>query len=495
MAANAKDIIVIGGGFGGLSAAIRLTLAGHRVTLLEKRDQLGGRAYQYAINGFRFDGGPTVITAPHLFDDLFALAGRRREDYFQLVPLDPYYRIFDPAGRTFDYQRDPVAMCAQIEAWNPGDVRGYNLLSRRVERIFAQFYRLTERPFLRLSDMLGIMPAMLRLGAIVPMYHYAALHLKDPFLRQVFSFHPLLIGGSPLDTPSIFALIMQVEREWGVHYAVGGTGAIVAAMGRLLAELGATICLNTEVRQIIIRDRQAVGVKLADGTEIAADAIVCNGDTSFAYRHLIAPEHQRPLTRLRIERLAYSFSLMVIYFGTNRRYTETPLRHHNVILTGSTHRLLRQVNRARGLPDDLALYLHMPTITDPTIAPEGCESFYVLAIVPNLRARIDWAEVGPTYRDRIMTYLENHYLPGLQDSIVAEHRIDPVHFATTLNSYRGAAFGVRPSLLQSAWLRPHNRSDEFENLYFVGASTHPGAGIPAVLASGKIAADLIAKRG
>lgn len=488
-----RKIAVIGGGFGGLSAAIRLCLQGHKVTLFDKRDRLGGRGYQYQMDGFRFDGGPTVITAPYMFDELFEAAGRKRDDYFQLLPVDPYYRIFDENGHAFDYHRDMAHMLEQVERWSPGDVDGYRRLMDHVERIFDRFYQYTDQPFLRVTDMLKIMPDMLRLGTMRSMHPFTARYIQHPFLRKIFSFHPLLIGGSPFNTPAIFALIMHVERKWGVHYAAGGTGAIVAGLGRLFEELGGELRLNTEVSQIMIRDGRAAGVKLAGGDEIAADAVVCNGDVAFAYRHLIPAEHQRRATRWGLENLAHSFSLVVIYFGTKRRYTDSALAHHNVILTKRYHGLLRDIHRGQHLPDDFALYLHMPTITDPSIAPAGCESFYVLSVVPNLGAPIDWAAQAQPYRDRIMQFLEDHYLPDLQANIITEHRIDPVHFHTTLNSHKGAAFGVQPSLFQSAWMRPHNRSRQFPNLYFVGAATHPGAGVPSVLASGKIAADLIAQ--
>jgi phytoene desaturase len=489
--AGRKDIVVIGAGFGGLSAAIRLQLQGHRVTLLDKRDQPGGRGYQYQIEGFRFDGGPTVITAPYMFDDLFAQAGRKREDYFQLLPLDPYYRIFNEDGRHFDYRSRHADMVEQVRQWSPGDVAGYERFSRAVHEVFDQFYPMTDRSFQRLPDMLRIMPGMLRRGLFLSMYQYTSLFIKDEFLRRIFSFHPLLIGGSPLNTPSIFSLIMQVEKEWGVHYAVGGTGAIVRALATLFTELGGQLCVNTEVRQIVIRDGRAAGVKLADGVEIPAQAVVCNGEIAHTYQHLIAPEHQHPLIKLRLQTMGYSSSLMVIYFGTKKRYTGGKLAHHNIIVAERYHALLREIFGGRQLPRDLALYLHMPTATDPSIAPPGCESFYVLALVPNLDANINWGEAGQHYRDRIMNFLEEHYLPDLQANIIAEHRIDPIHFRDTLNSHKGAAFAFQPSLLQAAWFRPHNRSDQFENLYFVGAGTHPGAGVPAVFSSGKIAADMI----
>jgi phytoene desaturase len=491
-----QKIIVIGSGFGGLGAAIRLAAKGHTVEIFEKRDKVGGRAYQYDLNGFKFDGGPTVITGPYMFDEIFAAAGRNRADYFTLTPLDPFYRIFDHQGRHFDYWRNHEDTLAEVNRWNSTEAAGYLKLARQTQSIFELFHPYTDQPFLHLSDLLGdffkVVPAMVRLQAFQGTYRYVSKYIKDDFLRQVFSFHPLLVGGNPFETPSLYTLILQFEKAWGVYYARGGAGAIVAGLGRLFTELGGQIHLNTEVQEIIIKNRRAVGVRLADGSDHYADQVICNGDVAFAYRHLIPAEYRRKYTDRRLERLKYSSSLFVIYFGTKRRYLDSKLAHHNLILNQRYRELLGDIfgRRAR-LPDDFVLYLHMPTKTDPTIAPEGCESFYVLSLVPHLDAGVDWAVMAKPYRDRIMQFLEDNYLPDLQANIIAEHYIDPRHFQNTLNSYKGAAFSVRPTWLQSIYFRPHNRSEEFENLYFVGAGTHPGAGVPAVLSSGKIAAELI----
>lgn len=486
-----RNIVVIGGGFGGLAAANRLAAKGHNVTLFDKRDKLGGRGYQYEINGFKFDGGPTVMTIPYLFDDIFAAAGKDRRDYFELVPLDPYYRIFDHEGRYFDYRARQEDALAEVERWSPEDVDGYRKLIAHSERIFNRFYVDTEKPYLHLTDMLPLMMPMVKLRAFLSAYRFVSGYIKNDFLRRVFSYHPLLIGGNPLTTPAIFLLITTVERKWGVHYAMGGTGAAVAGLGRLLEEQGAAIHLSTEVAEITVRDRRVTGVRLTDGTFVEADDVVCNGDVAFAYHHLIPAQHRRIYTDRRIDHMQYSMSLCVIYFGTKRRYLDSKLAHHNVILNQRYQGLLNDIFHHRGLPEDFSLYLHMPSITDPTIAPEGCESFYVLSPVSTLDSGVDWRTQARPYRDRIMQFLEDNYLPDLQANIIAEHWIDPLHFQNTLNSYRGAAFGIQPNLFQSGALRPHNRSEEFPNLYFVGAGTHPGAGVPAVLASGKIAAELI----
>jgi phytoene desaturase len=486
-----KKIIVIGSGFGGLGAACRLAARGHDVTLYEKRDKLGGRAYQYEINGFKFDGGPTVMTVPSFFDEIYEEAGRKREDYFKLTPLDPYYRIFNDEGRGFNYWSSTENTIEEIRKFSPGDVDGYVKFVKFTEQVFKSFQGLTDRPFLALGDMLKIMPDIIRLQAFWGTYFRVSQFIKDEFLRRVFSFHPLLVGGNPFDTPSVYTLVAQFEKQWGVHYGIGGTGAVVSGLGQLFTDLGGKVFTNTEIKEIVAKDRRVVGVRFADGSVDTADVVVSNGDVAHTYRYLIPEQYRRKYTNRKLDRMAYSMSLVVIYFGTKKRYLDSKYHHHNIMLNQRYKGLLSDIFAARSLPKDFSLYLHMPTITDSTIAPEGTESFYVLAPVPHLDSSTDWKQVGPAYRDRVMDYLEENYLPGLQDNIVAEHMIDPVHFRDVLNSYKGAAFSVRPSLMQLAWFRPHNRSEEFDNLYFVGAGTHPGAGVPAVLASGKIAANLI----
>ena len=486
-----RKVIVIGSGFGGLGAANRLAAKGHQVEIFEKRDKLGGRAYQYEINGFKFDGGPTVITAPYIFDEIFQAAGRKREDYFKLVPLDPFYRIYNHEGNYFDYFRNAEDTVPEVEKWNPSDVEGYHKLNSQTKKIFDAFHSHTDQPFPKLTDMLKIMPDVIRLQAFQGTYGFVSRYIKNDFLRRVFSFHPLLIGGNPFDTPSIFTLIMQFEKEWGVHYAIGGTGAIVDALGRLFTELGGKVHFNAEVEEILIEGKEAKGIRLADGTVHKADIVISNADAPATYRYLIPEQYRKKYTNRKIERTKYSTSLFVIYFGTKKRYLDSNLEHHNIIINKRYKGLLSDIFSARTMPDDFSLYLHMPTKTDPSIAPDGCESFYVLSLVPNMDAGVDWTTAAKPYRDRIMQFLEDNYLPDLQENIVAEHYIDPLHFQNTLNSYKGAAFSVRPTLMQSAWLRPHNQSEDFDNLYFVGAGTHPGAGVPAVLSSGKIAAELI----
>ena len=494
MSSNANKIIVIGSGFGGLGAAIRIAARGYDVEIFEKRDKPGGRAYVYEIDGFKFDGGPTVITAPFMFDDLWEAAGKRREDYFEMVPCNPFYRIFDAEGNKFDYNGDEDFIVEEIRKRNPADVEGYKRFMATTKPIFEKgFMELADKPFLKFTDMLKVAPDLIKMQSYLSVYQYASKFVQDEFLRRCFSFHPLLIGGNPFDSPSIYAMIHYLEREWGIHYALGGTGAIINAMVRLFEDLGGQIHLNTPVDEILVDDatRKVTGVRLEDGTVQQAKTVISNADVAFTYKHMIQEQYRRKYSNRRIDNYKYSMSLFVIYFGTKRRYTDTNLAHHNIILGERYKGLLQDIFQKKKLSDDFSLYLHMPTLTDPSMAPEGHEAFYVLSPVPHLGSGTDWEQAAKPYRDSIMQFLEDNYLPDLQENIVAEHIIDPLHFQNTLNSHMGSAFSVQPILMQSAWFRPHNRSEDFGNLYFVGAGTHPGAGLPGVLSSSIIAENLV----
>lgn len=487
-----KNIIVIGSGFGGLGAASRLLSAGHDVTILEKRDKLGGRAYVYEQNGFKFDGGPTVITAPFLFDDIWTAAGKKREEYVEFVPCDPFYRIFDHTGKSFDYNNDHEFTLKEIDKWSPEDKQGYEDFLATTKPIFDKgFTELADKPFLKVSDMLKVAPDLIRLQSHKNVYKYVSQFIKNDFLRQCFSFHPLLVGGNPFDTTSIYAMIHYLEREWGVHYALGGTGAIVNAFEKLITEQGGRIHLETEVDEILVTNGKATGVRLGNGEVMKADTVVSNADVAYTYKNMIKPTHRRKYTDRKIARTKYSMSLFVIYFGTDRQYRDQGLAHHNIILGPRYKALLDDIFDNKIVAEDFSLYLHMPTLTDPSIAPKGHEGFYVLSPVPHLDSGTDWETFAPTYKKAIMDFLEEHYLPDLSKHLVAEHYIDPLHFQDVLNSYKGSAFSVQPILTQSAWFRPHNKSEDVDELYFVGAGTHPGAGLPGVLSSSIIAQDLI----
>jgi phytoene desaturase len=484
-------IVVIGSGFGGLAAAIRLRAQGHDVAVLEKLPDPGGRGRVFEQDGFVFDAGPTIITAPLLFEDLFAVAGKRIADYATLVQLDPYYNVRFEDGTVFSYNGDRESIIRQIRAINPGDVDGYLEFVEKAEEIFRTGFALIDKPFDRLSDMMRVLPDLARLGSHRSVAAFVNRFIKDPRLRQVFSFHPLLVGGNPFQTTSIYALIHTLEQKWGVWFAMGGTGALVKAMVKLLTDIGGEIRYSAEVGQIDVdpSTRRARGVTLVDGTTIRADAVVANSEVAQTYLSLVPSFARKKNTDRRMKSLRYSMSLFVMYFGTNRRYDD--IAHHEILMGPRYRELLEDVFTKKILARDFSLYLHRPTATDQSLAPPGHDAWYVLSPVPHLGGNADWATAAKPYRDTIVAYLEKHYLPDLSQRIVTEKIIDPRYFRETLNSHAGSAFSVEPILTQSAWFRPHNRSEDVPNLYFAGAGTHPGAGLPGVLSSGKIVADMI----
>lgn len=487
------SVVIVGSGLGGLGAAVRLLAQGYNVQLFEKLDKLGGRAYVFEKNGFKFDAGPTVITAPFILDEIWQAAGRRVRDYFELVPLDPFYRIFDHEGKHLDYNGNHDFILDQIGKWNPADRAGYDRLIHASKEIFDTGMPLISEPFLNPASMLRVAPDLVRLQSFRSVYGYVSSFIQNEFLRRCFSFHPLLIGGNPFDASSLYVLIHHLEREWGVHWVKGGTGAMIAGFDRLIRELGGKVHLNSEVQEIVVQKGTAAGVRLANGEFHPADLVISNADVAWTYLNLIKPEHRQHNTDRHIKNMRYSMSLFVSYFGTKRQYRDTKLQHHNIILGKRYKELLREIFDEHTLPDDFSLYLHMPTLTDASVAPPGHEAFYVLSPVPNLRADVDWQKIGLAYQEKIFQFLEENYLPDLRANIVVKHHIDPRYFEKRLNSYLGAGFSVQPLLLQSAWFRPHNRSEDLANLYFVGAGTHPGGGVPGVLSSAKLVANLIAQ--
>ncbi|MFZ1866459.1 MAG: phytoene desaturase family protein [Polyangiales bacterium] len=480
-----KQAIVVGAGFGGLAAAARLVAMGYRVTVVEAGSQAGGRARAFRREGFHFDAGPTVITAPYLFDELFELFGKDRRDYFELVPVDPFYRVAFEDGRSFDYVGDDERLFSQIAEFNPRDVDGYKKLVAHSKRIFDIGYtELVDADFSRFGDMMRIVPDLMRLRAYKSLYGLVARYIEDEALRQVFTFQPLLIGGNPFRAPGIYLLIHWLERKWGIHFAMGGTAAIVRALTALLGEVGAEIRLNAPVERIEVKDGKATGVLLEDGTFLPAEVVVANADPAMVYTQLIDPAARRKHSDASIARKRYSMSLFVGYFGTRKTYPD--LAHHSILLGPRYRELLTDIFDRKKLAEDFSLYLHAPTRTDPSLAPAGSESFYVLSPVPNQQSGIDWSVEGPRYMDRIVDALDAHHLPGLRDNLVTQFHVDPRYFEGELRSYRGAAFGLEPTLRQSAYFRFHNASEDVRGLYFVGAGVHPGAGLPGVLSSAKV---------
>lgn len=486
-----KQAIVIGAGFGGLALAIRLQAAGVQTTLLEKRDKPGGRAYVYHDEGFTFDAGPTVITDPSAIEELFKTAGKSMRDYVELLPVSPFYRLCWEDGTQFDYANDQSSLDRQIHSFNPADVQGYQRFLAYSKDVFREGYlKLGAVPFLSFRDMIRAAPQLARLQAWRSVYSMVSRFIEDEKLRQVFSFHSLLVGGNPFATSSIYTLIHALEREWGVWFPKGGTGALVQAMVKLFEDIGGKVELNADVASIEITGAKATGVRLTDGRKFDADSVASNADVVHTYEQLLAgnPRGQREAVRLKGQR--FSNSLFVIHFGLKRQQPQ--LQHHTVCFGPRYRELIQQIFHGAELAEDFSLYLHAPCITDPSLAPPGCSSHYVLSPVPHLgNAPIDWEIEGPRYRDKIFDYLEKHYMPSLRDDLVTSRIFTPNDFHTELNAHLGSAFSLEPILRQSAWFRPHNRDASLSNVYLVGAGTHPGAGVPGVIGSAKATAGLM----
>lgn len=486
-----KSAVVIGAGLGGLALAIRLQSAGVQTTLLEQRDKPGGRAYVYHDQGFTFDAGPTVITDPGALEALFVNAGKRMADYVEMLPVSPFYRLCWEDGTQFDYGNDQEDLERRIHALEPADVQGYRrFLDYSREVLDAGYIKLGAVPFLSFRDMLQAGPQLARLQAWRSVYSKVAQYIRHPKLRQAFSFHALLVGGNPFATSSIYSLIHALEREWGVWFPRGGTGALVQGLTRLFEDLGGSLVLNAQVAQMHTQGNRVTGVTTQDGRHWQADCVASNADVVHTYKDLLAGHARGRDEGRRLAGKRFSNSLFVVHFGLKRQQPQ--LRHHTVCFGPRYRELIQEIFGGDTLADDFSLYLHAPCATDPSLAPAGCSAHYVLAPVPHLgNADIDWAVEGPRYRDRIFDYLERHYIPGLHDDLVTCRIFTPADFRDTLGAHLGSAFSLEPVLTQSAWFRPHNRDAHLSNLYLVGAGTHPGAGVPGVVASAKATAELM----
>lgn len=486
-----RTAVVIGSGFGGLAAAIRLGAAGYSVTVVERLDSPGGRARVFKQDGFTFDAGPTIVTAPFLFEELWELAGARLSDDVDLRPVSPFYRIRFADGSHFDYSGDEALMNAEIERFSPSDVAGYKRFKRHTRELCrVGFEELGHVPFGSMRDMIRVLPQLMRLQAWRSVHGLVARYIRNPKLRTVFSFHPLLVGGNPFTTTSVYALINDLERRWGVHYAMGGTGRLVDGMVSLIERQGGKLLYNSEVTRIQVENKTATGVILADGRSLAADIVVSNADASWTYRKLLPEKCRKRWSNRKLDRIKPSMSLFVWYFGTDRQYPDVP--HHTISLGPRYRGLLDDIFKFGRLAGDFSLYLHRPTATDPACAPAGCDAFYVLSPVPHLASGIDWEQQAEPYRQRIQQKLEETLLPGLGKALITSRVMTPQHFRDELLSWQGAAFGPQPILSQSAWFRPHNRSEDIANLFLVGAGTHPGAGLPGVLSSARVLDRVIA---
>lgn len=478
-----RRAVVIGSGFGGLALAIRLQARGYAVTLVEKRAKVGGRAYQWREGGYTFDMGPSLVTAPQILESIFEAAGRRLEDYVELMPLDPYYRIYFHDGTRIDYSGDAERMKAQMRQFNPADAERYDAFMARIEPIYEAVIQegLGARPFDSLGRMAGFVPRAIRLGALRPVASVVARYFEDFRHHFMFSFHPLFIGGNPFSAPSVYLSIPFLEKADGVWFAKGGMYAIVEALATVFRELGGEIETDCEATRILVRDGRAAGVEAGDRL-FPADLVVSNGDVGHTYKYLVDARHRRKWTDRRVERTDYTMSCYLLYLGV--RKTFPGLEHHTLILSERYRDLLRDIFDRKIVPDDFSMYLHAPTKSDPAMAPDGCESMYVLVPVANQQGtRIDWEAIGEAYGDRIIDFLEDFGLDGLREHIEVRRQFTPDDFASELNAMYGNAFAVVPKLTQTAWFRPHNRSEDVPGLYFVGAGTHPGAGVPGVMLS------------
>lgn len=481
---GAPTAVVIGSGFGGLAAAIRLSCSGWNVRILEKQDAPGGRACMFRQDGFSFDAGPTIITAPFLLEELWALCGRRMDAHIDLRQMTPFYRIRFDDGTHFDYSGDTAAMEAEVARFSPEDVPGFRRLMQAADRArVLGFEGMGATAFDSIRHLIAAIPDFLRMQAWRSLHSLVAKYLKHPKLRIVMSFHPLLIGGNPFSVTCAYTLIHALEKQWGVHSAMGGTGAIIDGLVDLLSERGVHVECMRPVTRIRVEQGRARGVELATGEFIPADIVVSNGDSAWTYKNLVAPQHRRHWTDRRIARGRYSMGLFVWYFGVRGQYTDVP--HHMMVLGPRYRELLADIFKRKHLSKDFSLYLHRPTATDASLAPAGCDTFYALSPVPHLDSGTDWSEHAETYRRAICRALEETVLPGLSQRVVTSRVVTPLDFQDRLWSYKGAGFGLEPLLLQSAWFRPHNRSEDVNGLYMVGASTHPGAGVPGVLMSAK----------
>ena len=475
---------MIGSGFGGLAAAIRLSCKGYHVQVLEKLNAPGGRASVHKQDGFTFDAGPTIITAPYLLEELWTLCGRTFSHDITLKAMEPFYRIRFDDGTWFDYSGNDKTMRAEIARFASDDLAGYDRFM--VEANLAHklgFEDLGGVTFDTIWDLLAAVPNMVRMRAWRSIYALVAKHIQNPKLRMVFSFHPLLIGGNPFSVTSVYSLINTLERRFGVHWAMGGTGALIKGLVNLLEERGAHVRCDAPVTRILIENGRAVGVELENGEQLKSDIVVSNADTAWTYKNLVDKKYRNHWTDRKIANGKYSMSLFVWYFGTKKQYHDVP--HHMIMLGPRYRELLTDIFKRHKLADDFSLYLHRPSASDPSVAPAGCDAFYVLAPVPHLGSGTDWSKQAEPFRQSIQDLLEKTVMPGLGAEVISQKLMTPQDFKDRLWSYQGAAFGLEPLLLQSAWFRPHNRSEDVPGLYMVGAGTHPGAGVPGVLMSAK----------
>ena len=482
----AKKIIIVGSGFGGLASALRLRAKGFEVTLVEKHSDLGGRARVFKKGSFTYDGGPTVITAPYLFEELFSLFNKKISNYVEIVPLDLWYRFVFSDGQTFDYSGDEKSMEREVKKFSDIDFRGYKDLVNFTEKIFNKgFTDLSDKPFNNLTFMLKQIPSLLSLKSYKSVYKLVSNYITNEKLRRVFSMHPLLVGGNPFTTTSIYTLILFLEKKWGIHYSMGGTGSVVKALEKLMHEENIKIIKSAEVTEIISNDNRVKGVKINNSEIIECDYIVCNSDPPNVYQNLIKSKNDYNfLFKQKMKRMDYSMGLFVYYFGSKKQYKN--VAHHTIYFGNSYEKHLDKIFEKKILSEDISYYLHRPSATDPNMAPKGQDAFYVLVPVPNNLSNINWSNEGEKFKNLILEKMDSSVLPGIKNNVTSDFYLTPDYFEKDLATLHGSGFSIQPKFSQSAYFRFHNQSEIFKNLYFVGAGTHPGAGMPGVLSSAKV---------
>ncbi|MDA9789293.1 phytoene desaturase family protein [Candidatus Pelagibacter sp.] len=478
--------IVIGSGFGGIAAALRLRAKGHDVTLIEKHQDLGGRARVFKRNGFTFDGGPTVITAPYLINELFELFKKNPKDYIELSPLKIWYQFIFEDKSKFNYSGNENEMKAQIGELSQEDVQGYEKLVNFTKKIFDKgFTELADVPFDKPFVMMQQLPALLKLKSYKSVYSLVSSYIKNEKLRRMLSMHPLLVGGNPFTTTSIYGLILYLEKKWGIHYSMGGTGNIIKGFEKLMNEVGIKVIKGNEVKKIISKNTKITGVQLSNDNTINADIVICNADPPAVYEKLLDGNSNNSfLFNWKKKRMEYSMGLFVYYFGTKKIYEN--VEHHTIKFGNKYKEHLDDIFDKKKLNEDVSYYLHRPSATDKSMAPEGNDCFYVLVPVPNNQSGIDWNTEGEKMKSLIINKMEKDLMPNLKENIVEDFYLTPDYFEKDLNTKFGSGFSIQPKFTQSAYFRFHNKSEIYDGLYFVGAGTHPGAGVPGVLSSAKV---------
>ena len=478
--------IVIGSGFGGIAAALRLKAKGHQVTLVEKHPDLGGRARVFKKNGFTFDGGPTVITAPYLINELFDLFKKDPKDYIKLTPLKIWYQFIFEDKTKFDYSGNESEMKNQIQKINKTDVKGYEKLVNFTKKIFDKgFTELADVPFDKPFVMMKQLPALLKLKSYKSVYSLVSSYIQNEKLRRMLSMHPLLVGGNPFSTTSIYGLILYLEKKWGIHYSMGGTGNIIKGYEKLMNEVGIKILKESEVTKIISKNNKISGIQINNQIDIDADNVICNADPPAVYEKLLGQNKNNSiLFNWKKNRMEYSMGLFVYYFGTKKIYEN--VEHHTIKFGNKYKEHLDDIFDKKKLNEDISYYLHRPTATDKSMAPEGNDCFYVLVPVPNNQSKINWDIEGEKMKKLVIDKMEKDLMPNLSENIIEDFYLTPDYFEKDLNTKYGSGFSIQPKFTQSAYFRFHNKSEVYDGLYFVGAGTHPGAGVPGVLSSAKV---------